>query len=158
VTFRVKNLQVGRDIYYRGKNERELGLREDEPFTIKPGHYLMMGDNVANSHDSRAWVKRTFRLKPTPEDPEGKTIVCESQQVNEGYSRFNNHLKEKLGLSEPPLYGIDGDQNGNEVAITREQFWREEPQEAFRLVDQKYIVGKALWIWWPQGRWFHLIR
>jgi signal peptidase I len=152
LTFRVKNLALGRDIYYRGKNERERGLREDEPYKINPGHYLMMGDNVANSHDSRAWVKRTFLLK------DGRRIVCESQQVNEGYTRVNKQLQEKLGLPEPPLYGIDGDEHGNEVAITREQFLREEEPQEFRQVDEKFIVGKALWIWWPQGRWFHLIR
>ena len=152
VTFKVKNLAVGRDIYYKGKNDRTRGLRDDEPYRIEPHHYLMMGDNVANSHDSRAWVKRTFLLK------DGRKIVCESQQVNEGYSRFNRQLQEKLGLSEPPLYGIDGDENGNEVAITEEQFDHEEEPKAFRFVDEKFIVGKALWIWWPQGRWFHLIR
>ena len=149
VTFRARNLTVGRDIYYRGKNDREFGLKEDEPFKIGPGQYLMMGDNVANSHDSRAWVKRTFLLK------DGRKIVCESQQVNEGYSRFNRQLKEKLGLADEPRYAIEGDEHGNEVAIMQDQLLREEPAEPFRLVDEKFIVGKALWIWWPQGRWFH---
>jgi signal peptidase I len=152
VTFRVKNLAVGRDIYYKGKNDRTRGLREDEPYTINPGHYLMMGDNVANSHDSRAWVKRTFLLK------DGRQIVCESQQVNEPYSRFNRQLQEKLGLPEPPAYAIDGDEHGNEIAITREMLDHELQEEEFRQVPEKFIVGKALWIWWPQGRWFHLIR
>jgi hypothetical protein len=152
LTFRVKNLALGRDIYYKGKNDRDRGLREDEPYKIAPGHYLMMGDNVANSHDSRAWVKRTFLLK------DGRKIVCESQQVNEPYSRFNRELQEKLGLSDPPAYAIDGDEHGNEVAITREMLDHELPAEEFRQVPEKFIVGKALWIWWPQGRWFHLIR
>ena len=31
-------------------------------------------------------------------------------------------------------------------------------QEDFYSVGREFIVGKALWIWWPQGRWFHLIR
>ena len=152
LTFRVKNLTLGRDIYYRGKNDRDHGLREDEPFPIRPGRYLMMGDNVANSHDSRAWVQRTFTLH------DGRQVICEHQQVNEGYSTFNTQLQKKLGLSEPPLFGIDGDQYGNEVAITRENLKREEEKVAFREVEEKFIVGKALWIWWPQGRWFHLIR
>jgi signal peptidase I len=150
-TFKVKNLTLGRDIFYRGR-DRERGLRDDSPERIPPGHYLMMGDNVANSHDSRAWVERTFVLKG------GRKIRCESQQVNEGMSRFNTRLQEKLGLAKPPRYGIDGDENGNEVAITEEQFDHEEEPKAFRFVDEKFIVGKALWIWWPQGRWFHLIR
>ncbi|MBI3856630.1 MAG: signal peptidase I [Planctomycetes bacterium] len=150
-TFRVKNLSLGRDIYYRGK-DRERGLREDEPYKIDPENYVMMGDNVANSHDSRAWVKRTFVLK------DGRTIECEAQQVNEGYSKFSTQLKEKLGLQEPPRYAIDGDKYGNEVAILQDQLLREEEPKEFRQVHERFIVGKALWIWWPQGRWFHLIR
>ena len=131
---------------------REGALRDDEALFIPKDCYLMMGDNVANSHDSRAWVKRTFLLK------DGRRIVCESQQVNEPYSRFNRELQEKLGLSEAPAFAIDGDEHGNEVAITREMLDRELPPEEFRQVPEKFIVGKALWIWWPQGRWFHLIR
>jgi signal peptidase I len=151
-TFKVRNIAVGRDIYYKGRNlERDLGLAEDTPLHIGSGQYLMMGDNVANSHDSRAWVQRTFKLR------DGRTIVCESQQVNEGMSGFNRRLQEKLQLEKPLKYGIDGDEHGNEVAITEDNFLSEE-KKAFRFVDEKFIVGKALWIWWPQGRWFHLIR
>ena len=73
-------------------------------------------------------------------------------------SRFGRQLQEKLGLQDPPLYAIDGDEHGNEVAIMRENFKEELPSVSYRLVDEKFIVGKALWIWWPQGRWFHLIR
>jgi len=152
-TFKVRNIALGRDIYYKGRHlDREHGLQEDKPTYIEKGKYLMMGDNVANSHDSRAWVKRTFLLK------DGRKIVCESQQVNEGMSRFNTQLQKKLGLEQPLKYGIDGDEHGNEVAITEENFDRELEKEPFRFVDEKFIVGKALWIWWPQGRWFHLIR
>jgi signal peptidase I len=152
LSFRVKNLSVERDIFYRGRIEREKGLREDEAFHVHPGNYLMMGDNVANSHDSRAWVKRTFVLR------DGRKIVCESQQVMDGYSQFTKKLAEKLGITEPLKYTIDGDIDGNEVPILESQFDHEEESVPAREVDEKYIVGKALWIWWPQGRWFHLIR
>jgi signal peptidase I len=87
LTFKAKNLAVGRDIFYKGRNERDKGLREDEAFHIEKGKYLMMGDNVANSHDSRAWIQRTFVLK------DGRQIVCENQQVNEGMSKFGRHLQ-----------------------------------------------------------------
>lgn len=148
VTFRAKKLSLGRDIYYRGKTN----IHDDDPVHIGKGQYLMMGDNVANSHDSRAWTKRTFRLTGD------RTVVCEQQQINEGYSIFNKHLRDKLGLAEPPDIGIDGDEHGNEVAINRKEIVKEDPPEPFSFVDEKFIVGKALWIWWPQGRWFHLIR
>jgi signal peptidase I len=152
-TIRVKNLSLGRDIFYRGKNldSREGALHDDEAIFIPKESYLMMGDNVANSHDSRAWVERTFELK------DGRKIVCELQQVNQGGTEFNRRLQEKLGLPDVPDFGIDGDVDGNDVAIQREQI-KNDTQRPFHFVDQKYIVGKALWIWWPQGRWFHLIR
>jgi signal peptidase I len=150
-TIRLKNLALGRDIYYRGKNEssREGALRDDEAIPIPPDSYLMMGDNVANSHDSRAWIERTFELK------DGRTIVCEAQQVN--YGNIRQNLQTKFNLPDLPDYGIDGDINGNDVAFNRDQI-KNESQRPFHFVEQKYIVGKALWIWWPQGRWFHLIR
>jgi signal peptidase I len=152
-TFKARNLTLGRDIYYKGRASRDHGLAEDSPVKILPGHYLMMGDNVANSHDSRAWVKRTFVLK------DGRKIVCESQQVNEGVYKIPPHIKETLDPKDV-VYWIDGDQHGNELAILKSQEPKEDPPsgEEFRLVEEKYIVGKALWIWWPQGRWFHLIR
>lgn len=152
-TFRVKNLALGRDIYYRGRGlEREHALHEDEITRIPPNHYLMMGDNVANSHDSRAWVKRTFHLK------DGRTIVCEDQQIVRSYSNdFLKMLQEKYGLSRTPDLGIDGDEHGNEVALFDDEI-ESQQTEPFRFVHEKFIVGKALWIWWPQGRWFTLIR
>src|SRR5206468_221495 len=128
-------------------------IHDDEPIKVDPEHYLMMGDNVANSHDSRAWMKRTYTLK------DGRKIVCEQQQVTETI-KFREHLKEKLGLSELPDIGIDGDEDGNEIALFHRDLDAQHPEksEPSPLVHEKFIVGKALWIWWPQGRWFHLIR
>jgi len=153
LTFRARNLQLGRDIYYRGRGlDREHALHEDEVTHIPPHHYLMMGDNVANSHDSRAWVKRTFHMK------DGRTIVCEDQQIVRSYSSdFLKKLQEKYNLPRTPDLGIDGDEHGNEIALFDDEIASQETQE-FRWVDEKFIVGKALWIWWPQGRWFSLIR
>lgn len=153
VTFKARNLQLGRDIYYRGRGlDRDHVLHEDEVATIPAHSYMMMGDNVANSHDSRAWVQRTFHLK------NGESVVCEDQQVIRSYSSdFLKHLQEKFQLQRTPEVGIDGDEHGNEVALFQNDIESEETRE-FRFVDEKFIVGKALWIWWPVGRWFHLIR
>jgi signal peptidase I len=142
----VRHVRVDRDLHYRGKREREFGLREDEPLKIPANQYVCFGDNVANSHDSRAWVKRTFVLK------DGRRIVCESQQVNEGYSWFNRELQKKHGLPEPPRFAIDGDEHGKEIAITSDQFLREEEPEAFRFVDRGFFVGRVVKIWWPLVR------
>ncbi len=153
VTFKVRNLALGRDIFYRGRGgEREHVLKEDDVATIPAHSYMMMGDNVANSHDSRAWVQRTFHLK------NGESVVCEDQQVIRSYSSdYLKHLQEKFNLPRTPEVGIDGDEHGNEVALFQNDIESEETKE-FRFVNEKFIVGKALWIWWPVGRWFHLIR
>jgi hypothetical protein len=66
-------------------------------------------------------------------------------------------LKEKFALQRTPDLGIDGDEHGNEVALFDSDI-ESQKTEPFRFVDEKFIVGKALWIWWPNGRWFHLIR
>lgn len=152
LTFKVNNLSVGRDIFYRGRDRSSRDLREDEELAIPAGKYVMMGDNVASSHDSRAWLEHTFTLK------NGKTIVCEEQQVIR-YGDFLRTLKEKYDLPRVPDIGIDGDEHGNEIPINFEDIAADgEKTREFRFVDEKFIVGKALWIWWPPGRWFHLIR
>jgi hypothetical protein len=152
-TFKARNLGVGRDLFYRGRDRSSNDLREDEELKIPAGHYVMMGDNVANSHDSRAWQKHTYTLKS------GKTVVCEEQQIVR-YGDFLRTLQEKYNLPKLPDIGIDGDEHGNDVPIFLEDLAPVdgEKTERFRLVEEKFIVGKALWIWWPQGRWFHLIR
>jgi signal peptidase I len=153
LTVKIRNLTLGRDIYYKGREfGRDHALHEDEITKIPPHSYLMMGDNVANSHDSRAWVKHIFHLK------NGTDVVCEDQQVVRSFSTdFLKKLQEKYNLSRTPDLGIDGDEHGNEIALFDSDIESQETQP-YRFVDEKFIVGKALWIWWPQGRWFHLIR
>jgi signal peptidase I len=152
VTFKARNLKIGRDIYYRpARSSYDYGLKEDTAVEIPNGQYLMMGDNVANSHDSRAWVETVFKLK------DGREIVCESQEINKHEAQMR--LKEKLGLDHLPDYVIDADRHGNEIFFSQKDIEGGSPtKREFRFVDRKYIVGKGLWIWWPQGRWFHLIR
>jgi len=90
-------------------------------------------------------VKRTFELK------DGRKIVCEAQQVNQGYTDFNKRLQEKLHLPDVPDYGIDGDQNGAEVGFTRDQIVSE-TSEPFRFIDRKSFAGKVVKVWWPLAR------
>ncbi len=167
-TFRVRNLRIGRDISYQGREGRDHGLREDEPFTIGPGKYLMMGDNVANSHDSRAWTLRQFVLKDT------RRVRAEAQEVKEvKYNReLIDRLVERYKLTRDPDIFIENDEHGDQWAIYESAEGlpvlpptakvgvkdREEKAEPYRGIDERYIVGKALWIWWPPNRWFRLIR
>jgi signal peptidase I len=141
----IRSLQVGRDIHYRGQNFREHSLKDDEAVSIPEGRYFMLGDHVANSHDSRAWVKRTFTLT------DGRSIVAEAQQVASGSGGFNRRVQEKLNLPQPPDIGIDGDEKGDEVAFRRDQVLSD-TSEAFRFVDRKSFIGRVVKIWWPLVR------
>lgn len=141
----ISRILVGRDIHYRGNN-RDLSLSEDSPVAIPEGTYMVFGDNVANSHDSRAWVKRTFILK------DGRTIVCEAQQINESYSDFALTLQEKYHLASRPDIAIDGDEHGNEVALFRDQIARQGDPEPFRFIERRFVVGRVQKIWWPISR------
>jgi signal peptidase I len=154
-TLRVRNLTLGRDIYYEGR-PGENAIHEDETVPLGPHQYVMMGDNVNNSHDSRAWILRTYVLR------DGRRIECETQGVDESYDG-KRRIKEKYGLEDEPDIVIKEDKYGNEYYFNRSDLVKTERGEDFssqpaHFVDEKYIVGKALWIWWPPGRWFKLIK
>lgn len=163
-TFRARDLRLSRDIHYEGKQDRAHGLQEDEPIRIPPGHYVMMGDNVGSSHDSRAWVRKRFALA------DGRTVECEGQEEDNFKAVTKEELVRRYGLKKPPdkivaadKYGVPwalyeedpGDlRPGLPAGVLRERL----PEEPLRTIPEKFVVGKALWIWWPPGRWFRLIR
>jgi signal peptidase I len=151
--YAVSNVQVGRDIYYRGRTN--IGEGPDRRIRIPDGQYVMMGDNVGNSHDSRAWVKYTFKFK------DGSTHSVESQDFSESVEALQEWA-ERNGKKDIPDYLMKADEHGNERAIWRRDLVHAEGKdyesEPAPFVDRKYLVGKALWIWWPPGRWGRLIK
>jgi signal peptidase I len=61
----VRDLRLYRDIHYRSSGKNGV----DEPYTLAGNEYFMMGDNSANSDDSRSWPipgvpERNFLGKP----------------------------------------------------------------------------------------------
>ncbi len=166
VTFRVKDLTVGRDIHYAG---RSGGIEEGEPLAIGPDQYVMMGDNVDNSHDSRAWTRRSYALDGDRE------IQFEAQAENpreEDRKRLLALLQDRFNLTPPPDVILEGDKDGNPWALYYTEPKGYRPRTgvgviqgggakslgSYPFIERKFIVGKAFWIWWPEGRWFRLIR
>ena len=49
------NFELLRDVYYTERVGGSRGSGVDEPYTLGPNEYFMLGDNSAVSRDSRAW-------------------------------------------------------------------------------------------------------
>ncbi len=164
LTFRARDISVGRDICYRGKSH----IDEGQAVAIKEDHYVMMGDNVGSSHDSRAWTQYAYRLRGRAEP-----VECESQETTDSGTEhaFIRRIAEKYGLTKYPDVGIKADKYGNEWALYRGDppervppgapvgiIVESEPPGPSPFVHRDFIVGKAFWVWWPRSRWFRLIR
>ena len=153
----LRNLRIGRDIYYRGRSGPDGNIPDGPSGVTKtgPGKYIMFGDNVSNSQDSRLWKKHVYRMK------DGTSIICEGQADKSKNSRIKEAFRDRHGLEKAPDYYIKADWRGHERAFQREDLNLDHPQptvEKYITVDRKHIVGKAFWVWWPPGRWFHMIR
>ena len=64
-TIAFRQVKLYRDIYYRGGDRRA----SHEPYQLGPDEYFLLGDNSANSDDSRSWQipavpERNFLGKP----------------------------------------------------------------------------------------------
>jgi hypothetical protein len=162
--FRLRDLKVGRDVHYKpGRNTNRF--EEDKPVPISAGHYVVMGDNVTSSHDSRGWVRKAYALAGRDE-----LVEYEGQQEFDA-DVTEQSIKERYGLKVAPSR-IVADKYGRIWAL-----YYDDPgplpadapagviddkrgikDQDFYEIGEEFIVGKALWIWWPPGRWFKLIR
>ena len=145
----ISNLTLGRDIYHKEKRDtpshaysRErhhprLRMTRDKPIPIPSRSYVMMGDNVGSSHDSRAWWKHTWTLR------DGTTITSECQEIQND--------------ADPEWRSIRADQHGTPRRFLEADIVSHHG-EPFYHIEEEFIIGKAFWVWWPPGRWFKLIR
>ncbi len=156
----ISNLRIARDVYYKAEDPSADGrnsenIQDGNPIRTGRDQYLMMGDNVGNSHDSRKWKKMTYVLK------DGRRVVYESQADKSSDLEERENVQRQLGLPKLPDHYIKADLNGREWVFNDEDIHPEHPmaeRENFAFVDRRHIIGKAFWVWWPAGRWFKMIR
>ena len=141
--FMAQNIRIARDIYYKAKEN--VSDNAAEAITIPPHCYIMMGDNVNTSHDSRGWRKRTFILK------DDREIECEEGEVD-----TSGTVKDPSGISHD--YAIKNNIHGVAYWFDEKAIKTQIRSESSPFVEEKYILGKAFWIWWPPSRAFRLIR
>jgi signal peptidase I len=146
--FAVANLENARDIYHKERNPGTLD--SEHPIAIPADHFIMMGDNVGSSHDSRAWREERFTMK------DGTVYRCESQDLTHSWEAIDRWMKVHQVTDRPENY-MQADEIGYERFIYDRDVAKHETLD-FRFVHRKFLVGKALWIWFPPGRWFRLIR
>lgn len=60
--FSLHRLRIDRDVYYTCSPGRTERAGTGSPFVLREGEYFAMGDNSADSHDSREWTDRGLHL------------------------------------------------------------------------------------------------
>ena len=160
ITFKVRKIRLGRDLYYKGKYDEGRHIVEDQPLKIPAKHFVMFGDNVENSHDSRSWSRRTFVLR------DGRTVVVEAQDVENSRTMSAEEVMERYHLAMRPTLIVSADEDGNPWALYSESalpegfqpgpfvgiLKEEAEQVGFHFVEEKFIVGRVQKVWWPLGR------
>jgi len=58
----VQSVKLYRDVYYTPQAQRPLDHTKADIYYVQPGHYLCLGDNSAQSSDSRKWGSVPERL------------------------------------------------------------------------------------------------
>ena len=146
--FELSALRVGRDIHYLQKFGGP-DMTRGKPLVIGDDEYFMLGDNVNNSHDGRAWKKYTVVLKDGRViEYEGQSLI-DKQEVRERWARRHN-------CPEPNHY-VEADIHGHEQAW-RDVDVKSRDERPYNLVKGRFIIGRAFAVCWPLDRCLKLIR
>jgi signal peptidase I len=134
----VSDVRLRRDIFYTP------AVQGDSEWDITPGHYLALGDNTQGSLDSRGWKQLTLLLRP------GSTHTADGTEVEAwtGFDFDNPRAPDanphRLGGNQLAFANLHGD-----VIHVSEADIVSRSLEPAPLIDQRYLLGKAVAVFWP---------
>jgi hypothetical protein len=162
----LSHVAVFRDIHYttgRETNGPPYSRAIDKPFALGQDEFFVLGDNSPNSADSRLWSEEGLANKGRPP----LLFSVELEFKSDLYSRIiSEELRQKFKENQILL------SQHVTVLVKRENTWvitdklkvyfvREEEEEnrlniylsPYRagIVPRDYLVGKALFVYWPSG-------
>ena len=140
----VSDVRLRRDIFYTPATQG------DSEWDITPGHYLALGDNTQGSLDSRGWKQRTLLLRPGSTQTADGTPVTEWTGFDFDNPRAPDANPHRLGAGRLAFANLHGD-----VIQVREGDIVSQTLEPAPLIDQRYLLGKAVAVFWPV---FHPFR
>jgi len=129
---KLKRLGVFRDIYYYWDEGVNGNFNKaDEPIRIPEDRFLVIGDNVNSSRDSRKW----------------KMIVAELENGT-SYKIDQRNWNRALNTGKQQVV----DRSGRRLSISKLQTRARTRVEPMRFIRRELLVGKAIWVWWPYDR------
>ncbi|MFA5795416.1 MAG: signal peptidase I [Candidatus Brocadiia bacterium] len=135
------DLRILRDVYYSGDYDYRSVFKEDKPVFIPKNKYVVFGDNVPNSKDSRLWTKKIITLK------DGRVIECDPEP------RFFND-DQAAGLLR--IQRIEAENRGGDIwGLTYEIKYADIvdiKEENSIFVDKDEIFGCGIMVYWPPKR------
>ena len=140
----VSDVRLRRDIFYTP------AAQGDSEWEITPGHYLALGDNTQGSLDSRGWKQRTYLLRPGSTQTADGTPVTEWTGFDFDNPRAPDANPHRLGNGRLAFANLHGD-----VLEVREADIVSQALAPAPLIDQRYLLGKAVAVFWPV---FHPFR
>ena len=137
-----ESTEVMRDIHYAGKGRSF--------FDIPAGHYVMLGDNVPSSKDSREWAKITI----TPPALGGRTVSGDTEAI---LDPRNLEERETNPWTDDAGREFFMDRFGNKIDITEGGYGEGIQRHPSPLVPRRLVIGRAMAVFLPVKR-IKLIR
>jgi signal peptidase I len=153
-TVRVERLEVDRDIYYTNEGIFERAIDAAPPtFTVPAKRYFVLGDNSANSSDSRRWiVLKLFPRDRKTGEPWRKDAAGHALPVvSEVRAALGQPLLENGYRRIMDEFGVWQWIDTNRYEIDEQVFSprRGQIDPNYLTVPEELIIGRAMLVFWP---------